>query len=364
MDHALIKASHHLSELDIRVPMFGYLIRVCWFRIMFKEGDWFIRRHAHTTYELHFIARGECEVIHDEGSFRVGAGSFFLTGPEVHHSQRPSGTGELVEYSLNCEIEAAPQGTPESGNAEMAWLFSILRRAPCAAVPDGHGAVALFETALREADRRLPGFTLTVRNLVPMIIVAAARSLAASCPDTPVVEVPEPVSEDRMAQIERYVADNLGMDLAPVDVAGHMNVSERQLDRIVMHHKGYSTKKFITRLKLKRAKALLEETDMILKAVLHLCAGLTDHSHSCAVVRGCFTQSCSENCSVLPWSSGIVCSAGRAARLPAVDSQRYCSERSAVRQFSAILVVGDEAAIQPAPLVCVRRRRRMRRSPP
>jgi len=58
MDHALIKASHHLAELDIRVPVSGHLVRVCWFRVMLKEGDWFIKRHAHTTYEFHFIARG------------------------------------------------------------------------------------------------------------------------------------------------------------------------------------------------------------------------------------------------------------------------------------------------------------------
>lgn len=267
MDHGLIKASHHLSELDIRVPVSGHLVRVCWFRAMFKEGDWFIRRHAHATYEFHFIARGECEVIHDGGAFRIGAGSFFLTGPEVHHSQRPSGTGELVEYSLNCEITASPQGAPGSGNADIAWLLSVLRHAPCAALVDGHGALALFQAALDEADRRQPGFTLAVRNLVPMILVAAARSLATSCPDAPVVKAAEPVSEDRMARIERFVADNIGLDLSPVDVAGHMSVSERQLDRIVMRHKGYSTKKFITRLKLRRAKALLEETDLTLKEI-------------------------------------------------------------------------------------------------
>jgi AraC-like DNA-binding protein len=267
VDHGLIKASHHLSELDIRVPMSGHLVRVCWFRAMFKDGDWFIRRHAHTTYEFHFIARGECEVIHDGGSFRIGAGSFFLTGPEVHHSQRPSGAGELVEYSLNCEIDPAPQGSPGSGSTEMAWLLAVLCHAPCVPLADGHGALALFQAALDEADRRQPGFTLAVRNLVPMILVAAARSLATSCPEAPVAKPPEPLSDDRMARIERFVADNVGLELSPVDVAGHMSVSERQLDRIVMRHKGYSTKKFITRLKLRRAKVLLEETDLTLKEI-------------------------------------------------------------------------------------------------
>jgi len=79
-------------------------------------------------------------VTHDGGSFRVGAGSFFLTGPDVHHSQRPSGAGGLVEYSLNCEIESVPQGSPESVGTEMAWLLSVLRSAPCIPLDDEHGA--------------------------------------------------------------------------------------------------------------------------------------------------------------------------------------------------------------------------------
>ena len=66
---------------------------------------------------------------------------------------------------------------------------------------------------------------------------------------------------------QRFVADNIGLDLSPGDVAGHLAVSERQLDRIVMQHKGYSTKKYITRAKLKRAKALLEDTDLTLREI-------------------------------------------------------------------------------------------------
>ena len=70
-----------------------------------------------------------------------------------------------------------------------------------------------------------------------------------------------------MVRIERYVSDNMSADISPSDLARHMNVSERQLGRIVMRHKGYSAQKLITRLKLKRAKALLEGTDMTLKAI-------------------------------------------------------------------------------------------------
>lgn len=245
--------------------MYGFLLRVCWFRVMFKENDWFIKRHAHSTYEFHFVAEGECDVIHDGGEFRIGAGSFFLTAPDVYHTQRAVGTGELVEFSLNCEI--SPAGGQPEADGEMSWLLTVLRNAPCAATVDQHGAMALFEAALREADRRLPGFVLTVKSLVPMILVAAARSLCSSVPATAEVAREAPVPEDRMGRVERYVTDNIRLELCPRDIAEFMNMSERQLGRIVMHYKGYSTKKLITRIKLKRAKALLESTDMTLKAI-------------------------------------------------------------------------------------------------
>ncbi len=265
MDRALIKASHHLSELDIRIRMHGFLIRVCWFRVMFKDSDWFIRRHAHSTYEFHFVAAGECEVIHDSGAFRVGAGSFFLTGPDVYHTQRPAGPGELVEYSLNCDI--TPGGAQAEPDGEIPWLVSVLRNAPCEATADRHGAIALFESALREADQRLPGFVITVRSLVPIILVAAARSLRVSLPRAAEVAREPAGIEDRVARIERYVTENIGRELTPGDLADFVNLSERQLGRIVMHYRGYSTKKLITRIKLRRAKALLESTDMTLRAI-------------------------------------------------------------------------------------------------
>jgi AraC-like DNA-binding protein len=266
MDHELIKASHRLSELDILIDVDGYTIRVCWFRVMFKENDWFIRRHAHTTYEFHFIARGECQVLHDGGAFVLGAGGFFLTGPRVPHTQRSTGTGELVEYSLNCEIR--PPETPDPPAAgEMAWLLRALSGASCAPTADRYGALALFQTALREAGEMRPGYGLTVKNLVIMILVAAARSLCTHRSAGSAEVDPAGTDDSRLARIESFIGNNVGRDLTPQDVAEHMALSERQLGRIVLRHKGYSTKKLITRIKLRRAKALLADTDMTLREI-------------------------------------------------------------------------------------------------
>jgi AraC-like DNA-binding protein/mannose-6-phosphate isomerase-like protein (cupin superfamily) len=268
VDYGLIKASQRLSEIEIKLEMDGYAVDVYWFRIMFKEQDWYIRRHAHSTYEFHIIARGECEVETDEGSFRIGAGSFFLTAPGVYHTQRPTESPALVEYSLNCDLRrlSAPR---TSVGAELARLRNVFLHAPCMPISDTTGLLKLFEHALREADQRQNGYELIVRGLVPMILVAAGRAMEKSERKSEDRETEAAPADYRMERIEAFVADNIRRDLTPADIASFMNLSEKQVSRIVMAHKGYSTKKFITRTKLRRAKEFLATTDQPIKEIAH-----------------------------------------------------------------------------------------------
>jgi AraC-like DNA-binding protein len=267
VERDLIKASERLSELNIRIHEDGYSIVVQWFRLMFKEGDWLIRRHAHSTFEFHFIARGDCLVETEGSSFLAKEGSFFLTAPGVYHAQKPGESPELVECSLNCEIRkpAVPLGS-ESG--EIGWLDSVFRDAPCIPVQDSFGALGLFDSALREADRRLPGFATNIRHLAIMLLVSAARSLKAPArPEHAEEEDAKEYDDPRMDRMERFVEDNIHVEVGPADLAALLNLSGRQVARIVRHCKGYSTKKFITRTKLKTAKHLLATTDLVLKEI-------------------------------------------------------------------------------------------------
>lgn len=57
--------------------------------------------------------------------------------------------------------------------------------------------------------------------------------------------------------IADFVADNLYKDISPSDIASHLNLSEKQISRIVFASEGYSTKRFITLAKIEHAKELL-----------------------------------------------------------------------------------------------------------
>ncbi|MEN6364643.1 MAG: AraC family transcriptional regulator [Rectinema sp.] len=266
MDIGLIRASQRLSELDIRLRLGAYTVTVYWFRAMMKQGDWFIRRHAHSTYEFHFVAKGECTVEMDEFGFHAGEGCFFLTAPDVYHEQRSAGSPEFIEYSLNCGITRT-DSPPGPEDTDMAWMKSVFLRSRCTPIQNGFDAIALFETALHEADKRRQGYELAIRNAVVALLLTVARAMEPLSGGDDHIEEESSRADSRMVRIEQFVLDNINRDLGPSDIASFLNLSEKHVSRIVIANKGFSTKKFITRTKLRRAKELLHTTDRPIKEI-------------------------------------------------------------------------------------------------
>ncbi|MDR2535197.1 MAG: AraC family transcriptional regulator [Treponema sp.] len=266
MDPALIRASQRLSETPIIIVLEGYTIEVYWFRVMIKEGDWYIRRHAHSTYEFHFCAQGECMVDTDANSFLVKDGYFYLSSPGTYHTQRPANKLEFIEYSLNCNMRKTEE--PKSSLAkEQSRIFSIFSNAPCLPTADRFGILSLFRQALVEAEQRKLGYEWMLHTVVPQMLVASARAIEQeqTIVSSRNISLAEP--NYRMLKIEEYVQANINKDLSPHDIAQYMHLSDKQVARIVYAYKGFPTKKYITRTKLKRAKELLTSADMPIKEI-------------------------------------------------------------------------------------------------
>ncbi|MDR3145260.1 MAG: AraC family transcriptional regulator [Treponema sp.] len=265
MDHRLIRASQRLSEIPITISVEGYTIEVYWFRIMSKEGDWFIKRHTHSTYEFHFCAQGNCIVDTDSGSFPIREGMFYLSAPGCYHAQRPAREGEFIEYSLNCALSKTSFISQAAGR-EVERIFQIFMGSPCFPVRDRFGIIPLFNQALEEADRRLLGYEWTLHGIVPRILVAAARAIEEEQRIAGNARSPSEPSF-RMTRIEEFVQSNIEKNIGPADIARFLNLSDKQIARIIMAHKGYPTKKYITRTKLRRAKELLVTGDQPIKEI-------------------------------------------------------------------------------------------------
>ena len=263
MDTELNKASRRLSELTISIDLCGFLIDIQWMRVMQKTGRWNIPRHAHSSFEFHFIARGGCMVETDERSFIVGPGSFYLTGPGAYHQQSSHGEDGLVEYSLDCTFHARKENQL-SCNTELDRLHAFLLKAPCMPVKDTTGIIPLYEQALTEALERKAGWAIAIHSLVPAIIISAARSMGFSYNGNPFK------GKSRMEMIGDFVEDNIFHQISPADIATFMNLSEKQVSRIVFASEGFPTKRYITFAKIEQAKKMLEDSSNLLSEIATL----------------------------------------------------------------------------------------------
>lgn len=252
MDYELNKASRRLSELPFIIELSGFTIAVKWLRIMQKTGQWIIPRHAHSSFEFHIIARGSCRVTTDEKSFIAKAGSFYLTAPGVYHEQCNYDEGDLIEYSLDCTFHPRRETTTQE-DSEWNQLHSFFLTTPCASIQDTSGVISLFEQAIDEALHIRPAYGIIILSLVPAILVSAARSMGMG------PTLSNNNQKTRMDRIAEFVEDNLHRSLCPADIAAYLNLSEKQVSRIVFASEGYSTKRFITLAKIEQAKKMLTD---------------------------------------------------------------------------------------------------------
>ena len=250
MDYELNKASRRLSELPISIELSGFTIEVQWLRVMQKTGQWDIPRHAHSSFEFHIIARGCCKVATDSHSFIAGEGCFYLTGPGVYHEQQSYDENDLVEYSLDCTFRPRKE-TTNRDKSEWEQLYAFFCKAPCLPIQDTSGIISLFEKALEEALSTRPAYGIVIQSYIPAILVAAARGMGLG------PTLANGNQKTRMDRIAEFVEDNIHKPLSPSDIAAYLDLSEKQVSRIIFASEGFSTKRFITLAKIEQAKKML-----------------------------------------------------------------------------------------------------------
>jgi len=276
MINNLYNASRCLSDIRIRTNFNGLDIDVQWFRVMTKIEDWYISRHAHSSFEFHIIAKGECLVETDYSSFIVKEGQFFITPPGFFHAQKSVNNDELIEYSLDCKFKFSNEG--DNQLVEMLDLFHNEVATP---FKDDTGVINLFEKALVEAFEQQFGYRLVVQSLVPRIIIAMARAAGyKNSLNTKLTVYPK----NRMSMIYDFVSDNILSNIAPKDIAKFMNLSEKQISRIIFASEGFSTKRYIIQEKIKYSMKLILEDKLTLSDISDLLK-FTNASHFSKVFK-------------------------------------------------------------------------------
>ncbi|MCC3373980.1 AraC family transcriptional regulator [Cohnella sp. REN36] len=256
------EAHRHLNEMVTACETGQLAFRVNYWGMIWDHRDNPV--HRHSFYEACYVVEGEGEYEEEGETYRLTAGSLFVSLPGDWHQIR-SENGLRLLYA-GYELET---GTPERADAASAYE-SAMRDREAPVIADGEGASGLLWRALlRQCGRRDTSAeqTAALGGVLLASFPGALGRLPAQRP-SPARPPGGAGSSSHLTQLaKRFIRDNLSRPLKLGDVAAALHISERHLSRLFREQGDTSFVAFIRRERMQAAETLLKTTVSPIKEI-------------------------------------------------------------------------------------------------
>lgn len=228
-----------LERLDLRIRWGDYEIRVLRFHLTSFTPGKVVGFHKHDEFEFHFIPRGRGSVVIEDEKHELREGMFYLTGPGVMHYQEASAHEAMDELCLHIDIVPIDGGAARSQGdrweqEEAADCVERLKRLPLYPALDIHGAMPCFLEAFQACVNNIVGSYTTIKHHVVQILLRAVRAYSSGPGQTDFPERDMKLYRYKLAM--QFLRANYANAVTLADVADRMNISARQLQRILKEH--------------------------------------------------------------------------------------------------------------------------------
>ena len=204
--------------------------------------------HSHSYFELHMIEKGTCTFSAMGKRFDVPAGKVCMFAPGVVHSPKP-GAPDVRRLCMEIEYLDTQEQTG-------LWLRRHAMRHP---VWLGEGAAILC--AVRELSKEQDisdGLSpLTEKSLLTLLVARLVRAVE----DEIGAEAVQKREDMRMLRIDQFMNDRFSLSAGEEVLARELNLSRRQLDRVIQKQYGMSFRQKRSQVRLTVARDLLRSTD-------------------------------------------------------------------------------------------------------
>jgi AraC-like DNA-binding protein len=241
--------------------------------------------HCHNSFELHFIPRGKGTLRISNTTYPIEPGTFYLTGPDVYHEQVADEENPMCEYCINFEFTILEKNSAKPiypSSKELYQFKEILQSTNFWYGKDLYDTWNLLEKAMIELDRKILGYYATIQNLVSQVIINAIRNYSLDrAADYP---FPEKLPLDMQRRIVDLFFRNCEKNLKPSSLAKILDVSVRQLERIMQRYYHMSFKEKLIIMRLEIAKDLLDNTSMTVEDI-SAKIGFSTSSYFCRIFK-------------------------------------------------------------------------------
>lgn len=221
------------------------------------------RMHSHSFREAHYCTCGTMVFRTPEGKeYTVRSGESILICENAIHSSRSIGE-DTKRISIAYRVKGAsdPYGIE---NPDSAVRDKII------VMPDAKEIYELYRGISEEFDRKNLYYREVIETLLFRIVTIYERLTVSEEKEEPYLNR----IDSRVDEMISFINNNLAKNISTIDIAEHMHISKRQINRIIMKEFHLSCADLIQTLKLRKAQELLLCTDSSIEDI----AGMVGYS--------------------------------------------------------------------------------------
>ena len=218
-------------------------------------SEWNVLRHCNAHYELHIPLNGSCLIDVEKNEIRVSQGQALLISPGKYHSAKEV-NGEYIHFVIPFLVRNKVSGL-------QTFLDSI---SPCALVELSDFDFSLCKELIDENQNKNMFWKENVRSIYSLLLSNIFRKLSFFTGNR--IGGDGKIYDMRFEIVDNFFEHNLANDCTEEALAKELNLSRRQLNRVLKTYYGMGFRDKLRHARMARAEWLLRTTN---KAVSEIC---------------------------------------------------------------------------------------------
>jgi len=259
-----ITTKNHYEDIDIKAQIGPIVFRMLLDSSFFiDDDDWSANNHNHAAFEVHYTIRGNGIFQFGEESINLSENMFCIIAPGIYHTQKEKQGESINKYCMKFDykvLKVNDKSLPMPFT-EIELITETLSKLRFFSSYDIFNNLSLIKDIHNEFENQALGYYTKIQCLFTQIIINILRSIISL--NGRLNTIHEKTSDEKRSEIiESYFHSNYFNNATSYDLADLLNVSNRQMDRILkkLYNKSFKEKLIETRIEV--AKDLLRNTTL------------------------------------------------------------------------------------------------------
>ena len=224
-------------------------------------------KHIHAAYEIQFIVSGSGTLFIEEKQEQVKAGTILIIIPHVFHTLRQKKQDPITRFTFRFTLQELPLSDPWFPQKETDQIKAILYKMTYCQIPNPPEARinVMLDEVRSEAARPTLGTYTVIQSLLMKVLIHITRSLPRH--NAPYALSSKIKDDQRTQIIDVFFSKQYKYDLTIEMLAQQLNLSIKQVNRLLQKQYGVSFKQKLIDTRIEVAKILLQSNQLSIQQI-------------------------------------------------------------------------------------------------